>query len=154
MVQIACNLEPIIAVVVLVHDAVGDLAPSGEPRRSVCKSERRSRTRRVPIRKIEANQRHLFSAGEPSEDVIDLGHCPAACCRILQRHDRKVTASASNQAVPDAVASRHGAAAGTPVNHHVSIKLRHDRTTYSSSRQRFGEGDPWITSGYRSCEVI
>jgi hypothetical protein len=87
LVQIACNLKPIIAVVVPVYDAAGDLAPDAEPRRSVSQSECRGRARRVAIREIKADQRHLFSTDEPLEDVVDIGHCPAACCWVLQRHD-------------------------------------------------------------------
>src|SRR6185436_1542061 len=124
-----CNLEPVIAVVVPVHDAAGDLAPNAEPRGSVRESQRRGRTCRVAIREIEADQRHLFPTGEPSEDIFDLGYCSVACRRVLQRHDGKVLASADNEAVPDAVASRHRPATGTPVNHQVSIKLWHDCTT-------------------------
>jgi hypothetical protein len=107
LVQVARNLKPIIAVVVPVYDAAGDLAPDAEPCRTVCQSECRGRVRRVAIREIEADQRHLFSTDEPSEDVVDIGHCPAACCWVLQRHDGKVIASTDNGAIPDAVASRH-----------------------------------------------
>jgi hypothetical protein len=55
VVQIACNLKAIIAVVVPIYDAACDLAPDAESRRSVCQSGRRGGARRVAVREIQAD---------------------------------------------------------------------------------------------------
>lgn len=76
------------------------------------------------------DQCHLFSTGEPSKNVVDLGHSPASCCRVLKRHVGKIVAGSDNKAVPDTVASVRPAT-GIPVNHQVSIECM-SVTTYST----------------------